>query len=370
MKQAKKITLLNECRQLMTKRMRVLITAMLNEVDDTLMSMAEQDGTALNDLDCYEALREIRIKRTEIKLRFERRLINLFEKKIKQLQGSEAKKSCANEKTNGNFAFSNHGMHSSVSVEKSADEARKKCARSLLELDNKFSLLLENSETTNPLEPEIIFEAFRESCCDIKSGSEVRLIMFNIFEKRINHELSDAYQEISEVISSEYDKQHNNSENKKINTNSQAEDESNRSMLKYKMIILIEKRMEGRNTPHFVRYFLLKYWRLFLEETCIKYSENSIAWNAARQTMDDLLDSVDTMSTIYDRQKQVQLLPSLLFRLLNGMKIISMHELEIELFFKQLKASQLESLNTENNVFFENIANEIEQSISKYELES
>ena len=86
--------------------------------------------------------------------------------------------------------------------------------------------------------------------------------------------------------------------------------------------------------------------------------------------MDDLIQSVSTMSTLYDREKQVQMLPSLLFRLLNGMKIISMDEMDIELFLKQLKSSQLDSLNMENTQLFENLANDIKESISKYELHS
>ena len=148
------------------------------------------------------------------------------------------------------------------------------------------------------------------------------------------------------------------------------ESEKQSLLLKYEMITLIEKRLEGKEVPDFVRKFLLKNWRLFLENTYIKYSENSIAWNAARQTMDDLIQSVCTMSTLYDRERQVQLLPSLLFRLLNGMKVISMDEMDIELFLKQLKSSQLASLNTENSQLFENLSNEINDSISKYELHS
>ena len=45
-----------------------------------------------------------------------------------------------------------------------------------------------------------------------------------------------------------------------------------------------------------------------------------------------------------------------------------MKDLEIELFLKKLKSCQLESLNMENNNMFENLANEIEESISKYEM--
>jgi uncharacterized protein DUF1631 len=370
MLQTAQTILLNECRQLMTKRMRTSLTGMLNEVDDNLMKMAQDKNGEMEETACYEAVRELRIKRTEIKLRFERRLINLFENEIRTAEETERPKSKDNDETLKYFFFNELGKAKSVSIEQSAGEVRKTCSQVLMDLDNNFSLLLDTGETINPLQPEIVFEAFREACCDIKSGDEVRLMLLNIFEERIGNELTGVYQDINKLLVTEKKREKVAKKEEKMAMEKSPESEKQSLLLKYEMITLIEKRLEGKEVPGFVRKFLLKNWRLFLENTYKEYTENSIAWNAARQTMDDLIQSVCTMSTLYDRQRQVQLLPSLLFRLLNGMKVISMDEMDIELFLKQLKSSQLASLNTENSQLFENLANEINDSISKYELHS
>lgn len=60
--------------------------------------------------------------------------------------------------------------------------------------------------------------------------------------------------------------------------------------------------------------------------------------------MDDLIWSVSKPTSLYDRQRQIQLLPSLLFRLLNGMKVILMDESDSERFLKELKEHQLKAL--------------------------
>ena len=362
--------LLHECRQLMTKHMRTSLTSMLNEVDDNLMKMAQDEHGEMDEAACYEAVRELRLKRTEIKLRFERRLINLFENEIKTAKKPGEQESKTKDETLKYFFFNEKGKAKSVSIEQSAGEVRKSCAQVLMDLDNNFSLLLETGETINPLQPEIVFEAFREACCDIKSGDEVRVMLLNIFEERIGKELTAVYQDINSLLVTEKEREKIARKEEKLEEEKSPEREIQSIMLKYEMITLIEKRLEGKKVPDFIRKFLLKYWSVFLENTYRKYSENSIAWNAARQTMDDLIQSVSTMSTLYDREKQVQMLPSLLFRLLNGMKIISMDEMDIELFLKQLKSSQLDSLNMENTQLFENLANDIKESISKYELHS
>ena len=97
--------LLNECRQLMTKRMRTSLTGMLNEVDDNLMKMAQDKNGEMGETACYEAVRELRIKRTEIKLRFERRLINLFENEVRTAEETESPKSKDKDETLKYFFF-------------------------------------------------------------------------------------------------------------------------------------------------------------------------------------------------------------------------------------------------------------------------
>jgi Protein of unknown function (DUF1631) len=364
MQEINQTSLLHECRQIMTKRMRSSITGMLNEIDETLLKMAQDRTGNMDESTCYEAVREIRLKRTEIKLRFERRFINLFEKEIKVQNESDNPEQTDNETTKGQFLFNKQNRDESVSMENSVGAVRKSCGQALLDLDKKISSLMGAPHNINPMQPAFIFEAFREACWDIKSGDEIRLMMFRIFERRITDELKVIYEDINRLLEVQKDTENVSPDMESSFAKLPNEDQQS-VMLRYEVITRIEKRMAGHDVPEFVRSFLLKHWRIFLENVYTEYSENSIAWNAARQTMDDLIWSVENKSNMYDRQRQVQVLPSLLFRLLNGMKVISMDEADIDKFLKQLKNHQLKSLDKNDSELLDDITEEAIESVSR-----
>ena len=340
MQENKSRTLIQECRQIMTRRMRSSLTAMLNEVDEKLHTIAQSRMTENNEAACYEAIREIRMKRVEIKTRFERRFINLFDGELQFLSN---KGELTEEKRE---ELSNSGAHAIVtpSMEKSLSNIKQECSKTLLELDRKLSCLLDTPARLNPLQPEIVYEAFREACWDIKSGDEIRKIMFEVFEKRVNEDLKNIYSDINSLLEKSNEGKNQLEEDKTVDI--MQDSESRESLLRYRITERIESRINGHKVPHFVRSFLLKHWRCFLEDVYRKYSENSIAWNAAQQTMDDLIWLTNTDCGYYDRQNKIQLLPSLLFRLLNGMQVIAMPDDEISLFLSQLKQFQLKSLDS------------------------
>ncbi|NKB36851.1 MAG: DUF1631 family protein [Gammaproteobacteria bacterium] len=362
MQETEPTLLLQECRQIMTKRMRSSITGMLNEVDEKLLDMAQRRSGALEEEACYEAVREIRLKRVEIKTRFERRFINLFENELKLRSQTQKNIPTGYKNILGKPQRSSSSELFKAPLEEGLGIVRQNCGQILLELDKKMSLLLDTQKSVNPMQPAFIFEAFQEACWDIKSGDEVRLMMFRIFEKRLSSELKEIYEDINTLLQKE-----NTLEDELAN---QAGDiatdkaqEHEIVMLRYEVINRIENRLAGHKVPDFVRYFLIKHWRIYLEGIYVEYSENSIAWNAARQTMDDLIWMVSGPESHYDRERQVQLLPSLLYRLLNGMKVISMDEDAINAFLKNLKAHQLKSLDSTNSSLLDSITEEAIESV-------
>ena len=354
--------LLEECRQIMTKRMRSSLTGMLNEVDERLMDMAQDQSAGLKEADCYEAVREIRLKRVEIKTRFERRFINLFESALKQQELGEKTIPTGYQNVLKKHGRSQESKPLDVPLERSLGEVNKKCGEVLMELDRKMSQLIDSGKAVNPVQPAFVFEAFNEACWDIKSGDEVRHMMFKVFEQRMSRELESIYDDINSLLKKQTDPNRKKQEQVKLDV-VPGKQEQETVMLRYEVINRIEARLTGHVVPDFVRYFLIKHWRSFLEGIYSEYSENSIAWNAARQTMDDLIWIVSRPENQYDRERQVQLLPSLLFRLLNGMKVINMQEHEIENFLGDLKTHQLQNLDSTNSSLLDSITEEAKESI-------
>ena len=194
-------------------------------------------------------------------------------------------------------------------------------------------------------------------------GDEIRSIMFAVFEKRINQDLKNIYSDINALLEDNSQPGQSSKEEGKIDANLNRE--KRESLLRYRISERIESRINGHEVPHFVRSFLLKHWRCFLEDVYSKYSENSIAWNAAQQTMDDLIWLTNTDCGYYDRQNKIQLLPSLLFRLLNGMKVIAMPDEEISLFLSQLKQFQLNSLDSVDKELLDTITESALESVER-----
>ena len=356
--------LLMKCRQIMTKRMRSSITGMLNEIDETLLDMAKNGTGLLDEPACYEAIREVRMKRTEIKTRFERRFINLFETELKSIVEHENRETSGYTNILKNISIVDKQNELNVPFENSLGSVKNSCGQILLELDKKMSLLLDSPKSINPMQPDFVFQAFSSACWDIKSGDEVRLMMLDIFEGRIARELLGIYEEINNLLEGQEDcEAASNALAEKVAMVKKQEQDS--VMLRYEMIERIENRLQGYQVPDFVRSFLLKHWREFLEYIYTSYSENSIAWNAARQTMDDLIMMVSIPDSQYDRQRQVQLLPSLLFRLINGMKVISLKQSEVDKFLKQLREYQLDSLRRNDTDAVDAITEQAIESVSR-----
>ena len=88
--------------------------------------------------------------------------------------------------------------------------------------------------------------------------------------------------------------------------------------------------------PKFVRQFLVSYWQNLLLVTLVKEGDESIAWKRALTAMDNLVWSLQSKATVEERDRLVNLLPSLLRVLREGMLLISMREDDFQAFLEQL----------------------------------
>ena len=97
--------------------------------------------------------------------------------------------------------------------------------------------------------------------------------------------------------------------------------------------------------PKFVRQFLVSYWQNLLLVTLVKEGEDSISWKRGLTAMDNLVWSLQPMSTTLERDRLLKLLPSLLRVLREGMVLISMREDEFQDFLEQLASCHANIVN-------------------------
>jgi hypothetical protein len=221
-----------------------------------------------------------------------------------------------------------------VAMENAINKARKNCSLVLRKLDENMNHILINNVMDikgNPVSPEIVCMAFYNACELIDSGTEIRLIIFKYFEKSILPLLSDVYVEINHILEtgnpSHVDLSSVNLPMESQQT-STAGDRSKayQDTADIKQIVTSEMQnlLTDQHAPEFVSDFLLNQWAKLLVRIYNANGTNGDSWQHARETAEDLIWSVGTLSSGQDTDRFEKLWPDLVMRLRNGMKMISM----------------------------------------------
>lgn len=98
----------------------------------------------------------------------------------------------------------------------------------------------------------------------------------------------------------------------------------------------IAKSFHGKPIPEVIRKFFQNRWKELLVFCYFEEGEDGQGWNGAVKTMDEVIWSLTPISDPEDRKKLVQLLPGLLNRVKDGMKLISLPPNERKQFLAAL----------------------------------
>jgi hypothetical protein len=105
----------------------------------------------------------------------------------------------------------------------------------------------------------------------------------------------------------------------------------------------LNERLLGKTLPEVVVRLLQEAWSKVLMLTCLKHGVNSLEWQAALQTMDDLVWSVEPHEEPEDRQRLLELVPSLLKALREGMSSAAFDPFSTSEFFSQLEVLHVQA---------------------------
>ncbi|WP_277373849.1 DUF1631 domain-containing protein [Pseudomonas sp. AA-38] len=105
----------------------------------------------------------------------------------------------------------------------------------------------------------------------------------------------------------------------------------------------LNERLLGKVLPEVVVRLLQEAWSKVLMLTCLKHGTGSVQWQAALQTMDDLVWSVEPHEDAEDRQRLLELVPSLLKSLREGMSSAAFDPFSTSEFFSQLEVLHVQA---------------------------
>jgi hypothetical protein len=108
----------------------------------------------------------------------------------------------------------------------------------------------------------------------------------------------------------------------------------------------IERRLEDKPFPQFIRAFAMENWKTLLIVTHMKEGQESDSWKGRLEMLDLLIWSTLPKPTPKDRKKLVEILPTLLSRLEEGMKLMSMSATEQDQFMEKLSGCHARLVNS------------------------
>jgi hypothetical protein len=311
----------------MTGRLKGSLVDMLDEVDDVLLDIALRTTNPQERRRYFNAMHEVRLKRHRIEKKCIENIVELF---------IENKHQSDNSDIGGIDTGDIEGVKDMniVAMENAINKARKNCSLILQKLDENMNNILISDVMDikgNPVSPEIVCMAFYNACELIDSGTEIKLIILKYFEKSILPLLSDVYLEINHIIETGNSSRAKLSrvvlpiDSQKIST---AVDHSKgyQDIADVKQLVTseIQNLLTEQHAPEFVSDFLLNQWAKLLVRIYDKNGTSGDSWQHARETAEDLIWSVGTLSSGQDRDRFEKLWPDLVMRLRNGMKMISM----------------------------------------------
>ncbi len=110
----------------------------------------------------------------------------------------------------------------------------------------------------------------------------------------------------------------------------------------------LNQRLFGKTLPEVVVRLLQEAWSKVLLLTCLKHGTQSEQWQAALATMDDLIWSVAPHEDLESRARLLELVPSLLKNLRDGLVSAAFDPFSTSDFFTQLEALHVQTLQQLN----------------------
>ena len=109
----------------------------------------------------------------------------------------------------------------------------------------------------------------------------------------------------------------------------------------------IARKLEDKPYPEFIKTFAMDKWKNLLIVTFLKEGQDSNTWKTRLDTLDLLIWSVLPKPALKEKKKLVDMLPTLLSGIENGMKLLSMTNDEQNEFIGKLADCHARSVNAE-----------------------
>lgn len=178
--------LLRACRDQAKQHLCEAVGRMLDKVDDALFGLAEKAENNTIQSQYFDAMREVRIKRSEMERIFQTALIDGFNNAVAppspDSTGSRDTESLELD------LVSDNEMEENLAVTNMVHKIETGCTQELGPLDRRMGCLLGDEALerhTNPVGPRVLCNAFLQACSPVESGLKVKLIILKLYDRYV-----------------------------------------------------------------------------------------------------------------------------------------------------------------------------------------
>jgi len=190
--------LLGAVRTISGRRLQLLLANMFEHVDDALFDLAEKAENNAAQMHYFDGMREVRKRRPMI----ERSYLAQVSRELTGLGTHPAPAPVAS-MPSGPVELSlvaENELEESLAITSMVSKNDARLARDLFAVNQRLSVIcggLKIDETTNPVAPAALSQAFRQAMRELAADMRVKLIIYKLFDRYVLSALEELYQELN-----------------------------------------------------------------------------------------------------------------------------------------------------------------------------
>ncbi|MGA9335720.1 MAG: DUF1631 domain-containing protein [Rudaea sp.] len=191
--------LLESVRGTSLKRLQGLVATLFENIDDALFDLAEKAENNAVQTQYFDGMREVRRKRQLVERIFQEQISRIFNDfvagKLHPIKPESAKSE------NGDLSLvEDSELEESLAIASMVAKTEGRVARSLFALNQRLSVIhggTKVEDTTNPIAPAPLCQAFRAAMRDMDLNLQTQLIIYKLFDRYVMSGLDGLYEEIN-----------------------------------------------------------------------------------------------------------------------------------------------------------------------------
>lgn len=191
---------LQNIKQIGCKHLVLMLRSLFENADDSFFDMADKADTNSEQNVYFEAMRDLRIKRSALEKHFHRQVVDGFSHLMKQ---GDAEGPFGSVPLEGLSLLQRDELEQAVAIEGMvARVVNRDQGMQLAHLTTRIDLLVSHTVTqsNNPFGPKLLSEAFAAACQSLDINIQVKLIVFKIFEKHVLDKIDQLYVNVNRAL--------------------------------------------------------------------------------------------------------------------------------------------------------------------------